>query len=244
MIAFVFAVAVAASSALGQGPPTIDPGMTQAQVVAKLGEPLSTRTYDGHTYLLYKNGCERSCGMSDLVVLDSDKVVDAIFRSNARRYSGTSSSPRMILAADLQQPADKSAIVVDAGEKPAKAEKKAKLAKIAPPTVEGIDKAVQPAKVVKPAKAAKPAAVVRVEKVDKAEKVKVENGETAPAKPAPPPEKVAAPAPAAAPAAPAAAPAAPPKLPEVFRPAPTPKKDTAKKSDAAIKPDPNKKPKS
>jgi hypothetical protein len=30
----------------------------------------------------------------------------------------------------------------------------------------------------------------------------------------------------------------------VFRPAPTPKKDTAKKSDAAIKPDPNKKPKS
>jgi hypothetical protein len=52
MIAFVFAVAIAASPAVGQGPPTIDPGMTQAQVVAKLGEPLSTRTYDGHTYLL------------------------------------------------------------------------------------------------------------------------------------------------------------------------------------------------
>jgi hypothetical protein len=239
MIAFVLAVAIAASPALGQGPPTIDPGMTQAQVVAKLGEPLSTRTYDGHTYLLYKNGCERSCGMSDLVVLDSGKVVDAIFRSNARRYSGTSSSPRMILAADLQQPADKSAIVVDAGEKPAKAEKKAKLAKVAPPKVEGIDKAVQPAKVVKPAKVAKPATVVRVEKVDKAAKVKVENGETAPSKPAP--EKIATPAP---PAESAPAPATPPKLPEVFRPAPTPKKDTAKKSDAAIKPDPNKKPKS
>jgi len=238
MIAFVFAVAVAASPALGQGPPTIDPGMTQSQVVAKLGEPMSTRTYDGHTYLLYKNGCERSCGMSDLVVLDSDKVVDAIFRSNARRYSGTSSSPRMILAADLQQPAAKPAIVVDAGEKPAAAAKPAKLAKIESPKVEGVDKAAQPAKVVKPAKVAKPAMVVRVEKVDKAEKVKVENGETAPSKPAP--EKVAAPAPAAA----APVPAAPPKLPEVFRPAPTPKKDTAKKSDAGIKPDPNKKPKS
>jgi outer membrane protein assembly factor BamE (lipoprotein component of BamABCDE complex) len=243
MIAFVLAVAVAASPALGQGPPTIDPGMTQAQVVAKLGEPLSTRTYDGHTYLLYKNGCERSCGMSDLVVLDSDKVVDAIFRSNARRYSGTSSSPRMILAADLQKgPEPVDIATADKAEKPAKAAKPAKLAKlakVAPPKVEGIDKAVQPAKVVKPAKAAKPATVVRVEKVDKAEKVKVENGETAPSKPAP--EKIPAPVPVAAPAP---APAAPPKLPEVFRPAQTPKKDTAKKSDAAIKPDPNKKPKS
>jgi hypothetical protein len=239
MIAFVLAVAIAASPAVGQAPPTIDPGMTQAQVVAKLGEPLSTRTYDGHTYLLYKNGCERSCGMSDLVVLDSGKVVDAIFRSNARHYSGASSSPRMILAADLHQTADKSAIVVDPGEKPAKAEKQAKLAKVEAPKVEGVDKAVQPAKVAKPAYAAKPTTVVRIEKVDKAEKVKVENGETTPSKPAP--EKAVAPAPAAAPTP---APAAPPKLPVVFRPAPTPKKDTAKKSDAAIKPDPNKKPKS
>jgi outer membrane protein assembly factor BamE (lipoprotein component of BamABCDE complex) len=216
MIAFVLAVAVAASPALGQGPPTIDPGMTQAQVVAKLGEPASTRTYDGHTYLLYKNGCERSCGMSDLVVLDSDKVVDAIFRSNARRYSGTSSSPRMILAADLQKgPEPVDIATADKAEKPAKAAKPAKLAKlakVAPPKVEGIDKA---------------------------EKVKVENGETAPSKPVP--EKIPAPVPVAAPAP---APAAPPKLPEVFRPAQTPKKDTAKKSDAAIKPDPNKKPKS
>jgi len=226
MIAFVLAVAVAASPVFGQGSPTIDPGMTQAQVVAKLGEPSSTRTYEGHTYLLYKNGCERSCGMSDLVVLDSDKVVDAIFRSSARRYSGTSSSPRMILAADLQQPANKTPIVVDAGEKPATAEKQAK--------------------VVRPVKAAKPATVVKVEKVDKVDekvdktaKVKVENGETAPGNPGP--KKIATPAPAAA-AAPV--PAAPAKLPEVFRPAPTPKKDTAKKSDAAIKPDPNKKPKS
>ena len=102
MIAFVLAVAVAVSDP-GQGPAVIDPGMSRAQVVAKLGEPISTRSYEGHTYLLYKNGCERSCGMSDLVVLDSDKVVDAIFRSRARKYSGTSSSPRMIAAADARR---------------------------------------------------------------------------------------------------------------------------------------------
>ena len=197
MIAFVLAVTVAASPAVGQGPPTIDSGMTRAQVVAKLGEPMSTRTYDGHTYLLYKNGCERTCGMSDLVVLDSDKVVDAVFRSNARHYSGTSSSPRMITAADLHQAPDKAISVVTA-EKPEKAEKHAKVAKVAKVKVEAVK-----------------AEPVKVEKV--------ENGE-------------AAPKPAAAP------PAAAPKLPEVFRPAPTPKKDTAKKSDAANKPQTIKKP--
>lgn len=106
MIAFVLAVAVAASDP-GQGAAVIDPGMTQAQVIAKLGEPMSTRSYEGHTYLLYKNGCERTCGMSDLVVLDSDKVVDAIFRSRARKYSGTSSSPRMITAADARRGPEK-----------------------------------------------------------------------------------------------------------------------------------------
>jgi hypothetical protein len=77
---------------------TIDPGMTREQVVGKLGEPLSVRAYQGFTYLLYKNGCEKTCGMNDLVTLDSGKVVDAVFRSSARRYTGTSSSPQMIPA--------------------------------------------------------------------------------------------------------------------------------------------------
>ena len=118
MIGLLLAVTLAATQAAAQDPTpaTIDSGMTRAQVVAKLGEPMSARTYDGHTYLLYKNGCERSCGMSDLVVLDSDKVVDAIFRSSARRYSGTSSSPRMISIADAR-------VGSDQGEKVAKADK-------------------------------------------------------------------------------------------------------------------------
>jgi len=105
---------VATKPAATETPSTIDPGMTRAQVVAKLGEPLSTRSYDGHTYLLYKNGCEKKCGMNDLVVLDSGKVVDAVFRSGARHYSGTSSSPKMILAADAKRGAGAPMKVPDA----------------------------------------------------------------------------------------------------------------------------------
>ena len=77
---------------------TIEPGMSQAQVVERLGQPVAVRTYGSFTYLLYKNGCEKRCGMNDLVVLDSDKVVDAVFRSSARKYAGTSSSPRLPLS--------------------------------------------------------------------------------------------------------------------------------------------------
>jgi hypothetical protein len=82
---------------------TIDPGMTQAQVIAKLGQPLSTRSFKSFTYLLYRNGCEKTCGMNDLVTLDSGKVVDAVFRAPDRRYSGTSSSPRAIPAAQASK---------------------------------------------------------------------------------------------------------------------------------------------
>jgi hypothetical protein len=89
-------------AAATQATSTIDPGMTRAQVVAALGEPLSSKSYDGHTYLLYKNGCEKKCGMNDLVVLDSGKVIDAVFRAKGRHYSGTSSSPHMIPAADAK----------------------------------------------------------------------------------------------------------------------------------------------
>jgi hypothetical protein len=238
MIAFVLAVTVAASQVVGQGPPTIDPGMTRAQVVAKLGEPMSTRTYEGHTYLLYKNGCERSCGMSDLVVLDSDKVVDAIFRSNARHFSGTSSSPRMMSLADLHPTEDKAITVAEAEkaqqpEKPARFEKHTKVAKVAKVAAPQLETATGD-KTDKVAKVEKPAKPVKVEKAEKA--VSVDNGETAPSKPA---VEKPAPAPAAA-----QRPAAPPRLPEVIRPAPTPKKDTAKKAGAVVKPEPNPKPKS
>jgi len=94
-ICFLLLAAIA-SAASAQTSTTIDPGMSREQVVAKLGEPLSSRSFQTFTYLFYRNGCEKKCGMNDIVVLDSGKVVDAVFRSAARHYSGTSSSPRMI----------------------------------------------------------------------------------------------------------------------------------------------------
>lgn len=96
----VFILLLVAGSAAAQAPRTIAPGMSRAEVVARLGQPLATRTLDGSTYLYYGNGCERRCGMQDLVVLDSDRVVDAIFRSPDRRYTGVSSSPEAVPAID------------------------------------------------------------------------------------------------------------------------------------------------
>ena len=95
----VLASAFLATTAAAQAPATIDPGMTQDQVVTQLGKPLSEHSFRSFTYLFYRSGCEKACGMNDLVVLDSGKVVDAVFRSSNRKYSGTSSSPKMIPAA-------------------------------------------------------------------------------------------------------------------------------------------------
>ena len=93
--AMMFVVTLAAASPLvaQEGAVVIDPGMTRAEVVERLGKPLNERKTGAHTYLFYRNGCERTCGMNDLVLLDDGKVSDAIFRSSGRHYSGTSSSP-------------------------------------------------------------------------------------------------------------------------------------------------------
>lgn len=103
LIAVLAFAAAPVVSLAAQTPATIDPGMTKEEVVAKLGRPLSVREKDSHTYLFYRNGCEKKCGMNDLVVLDSGKVVDAVFRSADRKYSGTSSSPRMIGEAEARK---------------------------------------------------------------------------------------------------------------------------------------------
>ncbi len=91
---WLFACSLVAVTAGAQTPAgTIDPGMTRVQVIERLGKPATVRTYQGSTYLLYPNKCGKSCGMQDLVILDHDAVVDAVFRSPSRHYSGTSSSP-------------------------------------------------------------------------------------------------------------------------------------------------------
>jgi hypothetical protein len=95
---FIAALAVASPLVAQDAAVVIDPGMTRAEVVERLGKPLNERKSGEHTYLFYRNGCEKSCGMNDLVVLDDGKVSDAIFRSPGRRYSGTSSSPTGVKA--------------------------------------------------------------------------------------------------------------------------------------------------
>ena len=81
----------------------IDPGMSRALVLARLGKPAVERSSGDATYLFYTNGCNRTCGMNDVVVLDKGIVVDAVFRSAKHRYSGTSSSPRAIPAAEARR---------------------------------------------------------------------------------------------------------------------------------------------
>ncbi len=83
-----------------QGARTVSPGMSRAKVVAALGAPTTERTVSEFRYLFYQNSCGRACGMNDLVILKNDSVVDAIFRSPARHYTGTSSSPAPVSAKD------------------------------------------------------------------------------------------------------------------------------------------------
>jgi len=95
--------AIAAPSA-AQAPRSIDPGMSQAKVVDRLGEPDATRSAGDFKYLFYRNGCIKQCGMDDVVILQKDSVVDAMFRSAERSYTGKSSSPRAIPAAARTRP--------------------------------------------------------------------------------------------------------------------------------------------
>lgn len=73
---------------------SIDPGMTADQVRQVLGTPLYESSYGDHTYFFYDNGCEKECGFLDLVIFQSDQVVDAVFRAPWHEYTGESSSPR------------------------------------------------------------------------------------------------------------------------------------------------------
>jgi hypothetical protein len=75
------------------GVPSIDPGMTQQQVVSRLGPPDEQGVAGFYSYFYYDNGCGKKCGMDDLVILEKGIVVDAIFRSKNRVFTGVSSSP-------------------------------------------------------------------------------------------------------------------------------------------------------
>ena len=93
-------IVVAATGAQRAAAQSIDPGMTKAQVIERLGYPAAERTSGAFTYLFYQNGRERTVGMSDLVTLQNDAVIDAIFRSTERQYTGRSSSPDGVMPAN------------------------------------------------------------------------------------------------------------------------------------------------
>jgi hypothetical protein len=93
----LFALLCAPAACLSQEQAhTVSPGMSEAQVVQALGKPATRRAVGERTYLFYVNSCGRRCGMNDLVILSGDSVVDAIFRSPDRHYTGTSSSPESV----------------------------------------------------------------------------------------------------------------------------------------------------
>jgi hypothetical protein len=91
---FTAASAFSAASAVGQDVKTIKPGMTEAEVRANWGEPMTARKAGNMTYLYYKNDCLRSCGTYDVVFLENGQVVDAVVRDSHRAYDGIASSPR------------------------------------------------------------------------------------------------------------------------------------------------------
>jgi hypothetical protein len=82
-------VLAAASPAAAQ---TISPGMTTAQVRSALGEPATVRSTGDWTYLYYLNGCAVRCGSDDVVFVQNDRVVTAVFRTARRRFTGPSAA--------------------------------------------------------------------------------------------------------------------------------------------------------
>ncbi len=72
---------------------TIAPGMGERDIYSIWGQPVAVRRETEYTYLYFQNGCEWTCGMQDLVILQNGKVVDAVLRWPGHGYSGQSSSP-------------------------------------------------------------------------------------------------------------------------------------------------------
>jgi hypothetical protein len=87
------------------GPTIIEPGMSQDQVVARLGHPVVERHDGAHTYLTFDNDCGKACGGDDLVILDNDAVVDAVFHTGRRQYAGTGSPTTLTSGSGKPHPA-------------------------------------------------------------------------------------------------------------------------------------------
>jgi hypothetical protein len=93
MVALALALVLAAPAARAQDVKTIRPGMTEAEVRASWGQPVTERKAGEYAYLFFDNGCLRACGTYDVVILQGGQVVDAIARGKLHHYDGVSSSP-------------------------------------------------------------------------------------------------------------------------------------------------------
>jgi hypothetical protein len=89
----VIALLLFAASAAAQVV-SIKPGMSEAEVRAAWGDPLTARKAGSMTYLYYLNDCMRTCGTHDVVFLENGQVVDAVVRDSHHGYDGVASSPR------------------------------------------------------------------------------------------------------------------------------------------------------
>ncbi|HEX8359607.1 MAG TPA: outer membrane protein assembly factor BamE [Longimicrobium sp.] len=85
---------------------TISQGMTTAQVRSVLGDPVAVRTAGDWSYLYYLNGCAVRCGSDDVVFVQNDRVVAAVFRTARRRFSG----PTAVAALDRADPSRESGL--------------------------------------------------------------------------------------------------------------------------------------
>ena len=85
--------ALSATPAVAQEDAVIKPGQSEADVRTAWGEPLTVRKAGEYSYMFYTNGCLKTCGTYDVVILEKDQVVDAIVRAQGRSYEGVSSSP-------------------------------------------------------------------------------------------------------------------------------------------------------
>ena len=71
---------------------TISPGMTGDQVRVAFGAPATTRAAGEWAYWYYHNGCPNRCGSDDVVFFREGRVVAAVLRTAARRFSGPAAS--------------------------------------------------------------------------------------------------------------------------------------------------------
>lgn len=70
----------------------IQAGMSESEVRSTFGAPALTRSSGDWSYLFYRNGCTPRCGSDDVVFLRDGRVVAAVLRTPARRFSGPTAS--------------------------------------------------------------------------------------------------------------------------------------------------------